>query len=246
MDVHRVAAANEDRSVALIVLFVNHRFLLEVHRRVQGVLIVHHIRVLLDLDLGKVDRKGLEHTELQIKIARAAGGDYDTGDAVFTLFDLELLEIAEFDRACHIRSEAVGHKVIPACNGGIVAFQLYVPRLSVGLRGGKAIYAVDHLPASRHVVSFKLGAKQGVLHTERRHLSRVYRRGTAVRRKTLESRTQLRHLRALDRLLRHSRHSFLRLLCLRDSLAAAREQKRQQENNRDHDFRAFHTENLLV
>ena len=247
-DVDLVACAREDRGIALVVLFPDEGFLFKINGHGERVLIVDLVRVLLDLDLGKVDREGRQHAELQIQIARAGGGDQDAGDAVFALVDVKLLEVSELDLAGHVRAEAIGHAVVAPRDGGIVALELDVPRLAVGLVGGKTIHAVDDLPAASDGIALELGAEHRVvLHRCRRYLSgsgkrqreRAGGRRFMVGREQLHSPRSRRRGRFLDR----APH---RLRGLGSRLAAAGEQECKQEHHRDQDLRMFHIENLLA
>ena len=258
-DADPILGAGEDRGIALVVLFKYEGFPLKVHRRGKRILVIHLVRVLFDLDLGKVDRKGREHAELQIKIARSGTCRQDAGEAVVALADLKLLEVAELDLACHVRMEAVGNAVVPAGDGGIVALELDVPGLSVGLCGGKAIHAVDSLAFARDGAAFKLGAEHIRRDTDRLHFSsggghRLC--GLNVGRRFPEGRQQSRRFR------RRFRRRSLLFLCFRrrlrkrlrrsfrikqrslghagERLTAAGEQKRDQQNKRDNDPLVFH------
>ena len=160
-DADLVGASGEHRGIALVMPLIDQQLLLEIHRRLQGVLIVHLVGELLHLDLGKVDGEGGQHAQLQIQIAGAAAGDHHAGDAVLTLLDVKLLEVAELDLAGHVGVEAVGHPIVPAGNGGVIALQLHMPGFPVGLRGGKAIDAVYLLALAGNRAAFKLGVEHG-------------------------------------------------------------------------------------
>ena len=171
---------------------VDQQLLLEIHGSLQGVLIVHLIGELLHLDLGKVDGEGRQHAQLQVQIAGAAGGDHHAGDAVLAFLNVKLLEVAELDLAGNVGVEAVGHPVVPAGNGGVVALQLHVPGLAVGLRGGEAVDSVYLLALAGNRAAFKLGVEHGGFHLGGAQLSaeggpglgcgRLCRRGTGLQR----------------------------------------------------------------
>ena len=194
IDVDRVTVADEDRVIALVVLLVDTRLPHEVHRLGKRVLIGDLVRVLLDLDRGEVDREGREHAELQVEIARAVLGGEDARDAVLARLDLELLEVAELDRAGNIGAEVVGHVVVASRDGGIVCLELDVPGLAIGLRGDEVIRTSDGAAASRDAVALELGIEQSALGIGR--LSRLLG-GIGLRREVKE-----RVGRLLD--LRHS------------------------------------------
>ena len=146
--------------IALVMALIDQRLFLEVHRGLQGVLQLHHVGVLLHLDLAELDGEGGQHAQLQVQIAGAAGGDQDAGDAVLALLDVELLEVAELDLAGHVGGEAIGHPVVPAGDGGIVALQLHMPGLAVGLGGGEAVLPVHHLAGAGDIAALELGPEQ--------------------------------------------------------------------------------------
>ena len=153
-------------------------FLFKVYGRGERFFIVFFVRILLDFDLVEVNRKRMEHAELQIQIACAAIGNQDAGDAVIAFLNLKLLEVTELDLAGHIGMETVGYAVIPAGNGGIVCFQLDMPGFPVGLRGVKAVYAVHRFAASGNGAALEFRTEQGVFHLYRLRLRcRHFQRG---------------------------------------------------------------------
>ena len=224
--------------------FIDGSLLQKTHRRGQRVFIIDHVRVLLDLNLRKVDRKGREHPQLQVEISRAAGGDQNAGDAVLALLDRKLLEIAELDLAGHIRAETIGHAVIPPGNGRIAALKLDVPGLSVRFRGDEAVHAVYGLAAARNCIALEFGGKQVALHDVLPDSFVGSPQGQETRAERFRFRRRVKQRRLLRSRVRPGR--FLRFGRLHGSLAAAGKQQRGQENDRNQDFCALHRMFLLA
>ena len=212
------------------------RVVLHVHRalRAPGNGHGHHALVvglglqLLHLNAGEVDGKGLQGAQLQIQIGIAVAGADLPGDAVLTLADGELVEVAELHRACHVGVEVVGHPVVTAGHGHIVALQLHVPGLAVGLGGGKAIHAVHRLALTGHIAALKLGPE---------HVGRLVGEDQRLRRRVLLLRLH-HHGGGVLRLVHHSG----RLA----ALAAGGQQQGQQQENGNDPSRAFHHTLLLA
>ena len=242
---HRVGVALEEHAIALVVLFIDPGLIFKVHGHGQGVLVVHLVRVFLHLDLGEVNGKRREHAQLQIQIAGAALGDQNAGDRVVALFDVKLLEIAELDLAGHVGGEAVGHPVIPTGHGGIVALQLHMPGLAVGLGGGEAVDPVHHLARTDHGVALKLGLEGRVA-----GVGRAGRQAFGVE----DGRALLRDGGGRlcgRRLLRRGRLGrrggrFRRSRGRRRGLAAARKQKRGEQQYDDETLCLLHRDFLLA
>ena len=251
VDADRVRLALEDRVIVLVVRLIYGRLPRKVHGSGQRVFIIDHVRVFLYLDLRKIDRKGREHAQLQVKIARAAGGDQDAGNAVVALSDGKLLEIAELDLAGHIRAEAIGHPVIPAGNGGIVALKLDMPGLAVCFRGGEAVHAVDGLAAARDGVALEFRVKQVALPAVLPGRSAVSRQRHKDRPVYLPFRSRGRGRRVLPRggrdgLRRVRRGRLFRLCRPSGRHGAAGKQQRRQKNNCRYELHALHHRFLLA
>ena len=231
-------------------LLINDRFPLKIDRGGKRVLVLNFVRVLFHLNLFKVDRKRRQHAELQVKVARAAVRDHNSGDAVVSLMDLELLEITELDRSGNIRVKTVSHKVIPSGYRRVVAFKLDMPGFSVGLRRIETIDAVDSLAASLDIVSFEFGAEHRGRHFGRRHFVPVFRLRPyiSVFRQRLERLDQIRIVISSCFLCGNSFRfcfcscfcSFFPCLLCRCCLTASTDQKSQHEKQRDQASSAFH------
>ena len=182
---------------------------------------------LLHLDGGEVDGKGLQRAQLQIQIGVAVAGADLAGDAVLTLTDGELVEVTELHRARHVGLEVVGHPVIPAGHGHVVALQLHMPGLAVGLGGGKAIHAVHRLALTGYVTALKLGPE---------HVGRLVREDQRLGGLLL---LRLHHHRGgVLRLVHHSGGL--------GALAARGQQHGQQQEKCNNPSRAFHVAFLLA
>ena len=234
VDVDRMVSARQDRVVALVVPLVDERLALEVDGLGERVLVGDLVRVLLDLDLGEVDREGREHAELQVEVARALLGGEDARDLVVARLDLELLEVTELDGAGDVGVEAVRHEVVAPRDSGIVRLELHVPGLAVGLRGDEVELATHGPAATRDGVALELGLEQVGVDPGRR--------GRGLRRVRLGREV----LEGIEVFLLQTLPLCRELPHLLRGLAAAKEQKRRQESSCSREAHSFHDKILLA
>ena len=213
------------------------RVVLHVHRALRApgdghshdALIVGLGLQLLHLDGGEVDGEGLQRTQLQIQIGIAVAGADLAGDGVLTLTDGKLVEVAELHRARHVGLEVVGHPVVTAGHGHVVALQLHMPGLAVGLGGGKAIHAVHHLALTGYVTALKLGPE---------HIGGLVGEDQRFRRRVLLLHRLHHHRGGVLRLVHHSGGL--------GALAAGGQQQGQQQEKCNNPSRAVHHTLLLA
>ena len=118
------------------------------------------VRKLCDRDLLKIDRKRIEHTELEVQISRTVLCGDDSRDLVLTRLDRELLHVAELYVSGNVGNKGVCNSVIVSGDRRIVGFELDMPCLSVGFCRGDTVFSVNHPGSSRNGVAFKLHTEQ--------------------------------------------------------------------------------------